>query len=70
MYSRWSKKLSSDSSECTTVSSYTNYRYLNTPERKMRMASLKSEVDNTRCELEDLKQKITKENGVDVYENA
>ena len=73
MYSRWSKKLASDSSECTTVSSHTNYRYLNTPERKMRMANLKSEVDSTRRELEDLKQKInalTKENGVDVDEDV
>lgn len=69
MYSRWSTRQTSDSSKHTSVSSHTNYRYLNTPERKKRMLNLKNELDDKRKEVESLKRKLkslTEENGVTI----
>ncbi len=55
MYSRWSKGPSFDGSD---TSNHTNERYLNSPQKKMKMTSLKKEAVAAKAAVKRLKEKI------------
>lgn len=71
LYGRW-KKTSSPSESRSAVSSHTNYRYLTTPEKKMRLANLRSENKALHRQVDQLKQhisRLTDTNGIIVEED-
>lgn len=73
MCSRKAKQLEDQASKHTEVSSHTNYRYLNTPQRKKRMTNLKAEVVSKNREIERLQQALrnsTDKNGISVDEDV
>lgn len=65
----YNRSLKHDSEKNSRVTSHTNYRYLNTPERRSRMRQLKSDLDQSKRQIETLKSKIQrlqKEHGIDI----
>ena len=69
--SRKAKRQQNQASKHTEVSSHTNYRYLNTPQRKKRMSNLKAEVVSNKRKIERLHEALRHsidKNGVSVDE--
>ena len=67
--SMYNRSLKQDSEKNSHVSSHTNYRYLKTPERQRRMHQLKSDLDQSKREIETLKSKVQRlqeEHGIDI----
>ena len=60
MYNQQVKTSLKQSENKTQVGSKTNFRYLNTPEKRQRYSNVRAEMEANKRKVEQLKNKVTK----------